>query len=140
MAESSGDKKQIGLTPAGSAALEVLMNSENFEAESDAYRLGIAYALANGLSPSEAPPRGYLTKYNAAGGLDSYGDVRDLVTILLPEASDRPYATAEKLAEIGVTALAARLEAHESMADILRSSLPEEESESDQDSQRDSQL
>jgi hypothetical protein len=119
MAESVSDKKQIGLTATGSVALDQLMEAELFATETDAYRIGIAYALAKGLDPTGAPDGGYQTKFNAAGGLDTYQEIRDLISILRPQDAGRPYATAERLAELGITALAERTAAHESMADIL---------------------
>lgn len=78
MPDSVSDKKQIGLTPAGSAALDQLMDEELFATETDAYRVGITYALAKGLDPTDAPESGYQTKFNAAGGLDTYQEIRDL--------------------------------------------------------------
>lgn len=119
MGESLSDKKQIGLTPAGNAALTELMEAGLFEAESDAYRVSIAYALAKGFDPNDAPESGYQTKFNAAGGLDTAQDIRDLVAILRPQDARRPYAVAERLAELGITDLARRIAAHEPLAEIL---------------------
>jgi len=132
MAETSEDKKQIGLTPSGAAAMAILMETDQFATEYDAYKVGIAYAISEGMSPADAPDGGYHTKFNAAGGLDHYGDVRDVIVILLPEATKRPYATAERLAELGVTALANRFQAHADMAEILGSTLaPDADSAAD---------
>lgn len=113
------DKKQIGLTAQGSAFLAQIMEAELFSAETDAYRCGIAYALGKGLELDAAPDGGYQTKFNAAGGLDPYQEIRDLVVTLRPDDADRPYATAEKLAELGITEIGSRLSAHESLAEIL---------------------
>src|SRR5829696_10408053 len=113
------DKKQIGLTAAGNAALAQLMDAKLFASETDAYKVGITYALGKGLSPDDAPDRGYQTKFNAAGGLDVYHEIRDVIAILRPSDADRPYATAERLAELGITALAERVALHENPADIL---------------------
>ena len=119
MADGVGDKKQIGLTNSGNDALAQLMEAGLFATETDAYKVGIAYALAKGLDPDSAPDRGYQTKFNAAGGLDVYQEIRDLIAILRPEDASRPYSTAEKLAELGVTEMAGRIAAHESMAEVL---------------------
>lgn len=119
MAPSTEDKKQIGLTAVGSNALLVLMEHGLFTTESDAYKFGIAYAVATGLTPDQAPDRGYGTKFNAGGGLDIDGLIRDLLAVLNVGDSARPYATAERLAELGVTALAKRLENHEGLAEVL---------------------
>ena len=113
------DKVQIGLTSTGGDALDQLMALGLFGAEGDAYKLGVAYALGKGMLVSEAPERGYGTKFHASGGLDRDGTLKEVVTTLLPEHADRPYATAERLAEVGVRELARRLAAHETLADIL---------------------
>lgn len=117
---TAGDKKQIGLTLAGSRALARLMGEELFAIEGDAYKFSIAYAVAMGVDPDEAPDSGYGTKFNATGGLDREGLVRDLLSVLNIGDPTRPYATAERLAEVGVTALVKRIEAHESLAEILQ--------------------
>lgn len=119
MAQIQEDKKQIGLTPAGSEALSVLMQEDLFASEQDAYKFAISFAIAADLDLDSAPQGGYGTKYNASGGVDIDGLIRDLVAVLGVGDVDRPYATAEKLAELGVTAVAARLQGSESLADII---------------------
>jgi hypothetical protein len=119
VAAASEDKKQIGLTLAGSQALSTVMEARIVAIESDAYRLAIAYALGAGMDPGSAPKSGYQTKFNAAGGVDVDGQIRDLIAILLPEYSERPYATAERLAELGMSALAKRITERDSVADVL---------------------
>lgn len=119
MAQLGEDKRQIGLTRAGQTALEVMMADGRFATETDAYKFGISYAIAAGLEPDEAPPGGYNTKFNAGGGLDIDGVIRDLIGVLAIGDPMRPYATAEKLAELGVRAVAKRLEGSESLADIM---------------------
>jgi hypothetical protein len=119
MAQLGEDKRQIGLTPTGQAAIEVLMADDRFATEYDAYKFGISYAIAAGLDPDEAPAGRYNTKFNASGGIDIDGVIRDLIDVLAVGDPRRPYATAEKLAELGVTAVAKRLEGSESLADIM---------------------
>ena len=119
MAQLGEDKRQIGLTPAGQTALEVMMADGRFATETDAYKFGISYAIAAGFDPDEAPPGGYNTKFNASGGLDIGNVIRDLIEVLGVGDPRRPYATAEKLAELGVKAVASRLEGNESLADIM---------------------
>jgi hypothetical protein len=119
MAQLGEDKRQIGLTSAGQTALGVLMADERFAAETDAYKFGISYAIAAGLDPDEAPTGGYITKYNAIGGIDIDGVIRDLIDVLAVGDPGRPYATAEKLAELGITAVAKRLHGNESLAEIM---------------------
>jgi hypothetical protein len=113
------DKKQIGLTVDGGAALAELMEAKLFNTEMDAYRCGITYALGMGLDPESAPDGGYQTKFNAAGGLDTYQEIRDLIVVLRPNEADRPYATAERLAELGITEMATRVAAHENLSEVL---------------------
>jgi hypothetical protein len=112
----SEDKKQIGLTLAGGQALNRLMDARIVSTESDAYRVAIAYALGAGMNPEIAPKGGYQTKFNAAGGIDIDGQIRDLIAILLPEYRERPYSTAERLAELGISALAKRIAEQDNLA------------------------
>jgi hypothetical protein len=119
MAQLGEDKRQIGLTSIGQAALEVLMADGRFAEQTDAYKFGISYAIAAGFDPDEAPTGGYNTKFNAGGGLDIDGVIRDLINVLSVGDPERPYATSEKLAELGITAIARRLEGNESLADIM---------------------
>jgi hypothetical protein len=119
MAQAREDKKQIGLTKAGQEALAILMADNRFASESDAYKLGIAYAIATNLSPDDAPEGGYGTKFNAAGGLDIDRVIANLLRVLEIGDPDRPYTAAERLAEAGICALAKRIEDHESLADIM---------------------
>jgi hypothetical protein len=113
------DKKQIGLTVTGQAALQVLMADGRFATEYDAYRFCISYAIAANLKLDDAPQGGYGTKFNASGGVDIGSGIRDLLDVLSIGDPNRPYATAEKLAEMGVTEVARRLEGSENLADIM---------------------
>jgi hypothetical protein len=117
--QSADDKKQIGLAANGGRALDRLLAEGLFATEGDAYKFGIAYAIAVGLGPEDAPDRGYGTKFNATGGLDRDGLIRDVLTVLQIGDVSRPYATAERLAEAGLVAVAKRVDAHESLAEIL---------------------
>ena len=128
MTEAASDKKQIGLTEAGDGALTLLMETGWFASESDAYKVAVAYALAKSLEIDDAPEKGYTTKFNAAGGLDRYGDVRDVISVVRPQDRSRPYVAAERLAELGLTELSRRVAAHESLADILAEFAVHEES------------
>ena len=51
--------------------------------------------------------------------MESGSSIRDLIDILGIGESSRPFATAEKLAELGVREIARRLEGNESLADIM---------------------
>jgi len=117
--DAAKDKQQIGLTSVGQSAIERLMGTGLFAAEVDAYRCSIAYAVGTGMAPEDAPKGGYETKFNAAGTLDKAGVIRDLIVLLDLGDAGRTYATAEKLAEMGVQEIDRRLSSHESLGQIL---------------------
>ncbi|GEM_PF-2825024 len=119
MAKGQEDKQQIGLTPTGDEAIQALIADGRFASQADAYRFAISYAIAAGLDPADAPQGGYNTKFNALGTLESGSSIRDLIDILDIGETHRPFATAEKLAELGVREVAGRLEGNESLADIM---------------------
>jgi hypothetical protein len=118
MAKVQDDKQQIGLTPDADEAIKDLA-IKHFASQTDAYRFAITYAIAYALDPADAPKSGYVTKYNALGTLESGSSLRDLLEILQVGDQARPFATAEKLAELGVREISRRLEGNESLADIM---------------------
>ena len=118
MAKAAEDKQQIGLTPEADEALKEL-TTKYFASQTDAYRFAISYAIAAGLDPTAAPRSGYITKYNALGTLESGSSLRDMLEILEVGEPGRPFATAEKLAELGVREISRRLEGSDSFAEIL---------------------
>lgn len=113
------DKQQIGLTEDANAAIVGIANDYFGGSQLDAYRFAMAYAIGEGLDPDTAPQGGYVTKYSALGTVESGTTVRDLLRILKIGDQSRPFATAEKLAEIGIRALSHRLNEHETIADLL---------------------
>jgi hypothetical protein len=113
------DKKQIGLTSAGDEALKSIASEFFGGSGEDAYRFAISYALAAGFTPEDAPASGYQTKYAFLSTLEAGGAIQSLIRILEVGDASRPAATAERLAEVGVTDLARRLQGSESMVDIL---------------------
>ena len=119
MAKAQEDKQQIGLTAAGEEAIQVLVADGRFASQTDAYRFAISYAIGAGLDPADAPQGGYNTKFNALGTLESGSSIRDLIDILGVGDTQRPFATAEKLAELGVREIAKRLEGNETLAEII---------------------
>jgi hypothetical protein len=120
MVQLGEDKRQIGLTPVGQASIELIYtDNELFASETDAYKFGVTYAIAVGLDPDDAPAGGYNTKFNAIGTLDVDGVLREILDVLAIGDPARPYATAEKLAELGLTAIAERLAGNETLADII---------------------
>ncbi|WFE62421.1 hypothetical protein [Micromonospora sp. WMMD714] len=121
MGKDQEDKQQIGLTAKGDEAIQALVADRWFANQTDAYRFAISYAVAAGLDPADAPAGGYNTKFNALGTLESGSSIRDLMDILGIGETHRPFATAEKLADLGVREIARRLEGNESLADIMTS-------------------
>lgn len=119
MAADKDDKLQIGLTPEANDAIAKIAVDHFGGSQQDAYRFAIAYAIGADLNLHEAPQGGYVTKYNALGGVDSDGSIRKLLEILQIGDASRPMATAEKLAELGVRDMARRLEGNETLADLL---------------------
>lgn len=115
------DKQQIGLTTIGDEALRSLADAYFDGSGVDAYRFCIAYAIGVGLDVKDAPQSGYTTKYNALGGVESGTYLRDLLEILDVGDASRPFATAERLAELGVREVTGRLQNGEGLADILDS-------------------
>ena len=114
------DKSQVGLTAVGDEAMATLVGRDKpFGTQIDAYRFAIAYAVAADLDIESAPQTGYQTKFNALGTLEFGSAIRDLFQILEVGEPGRPYATAEKLAEIGVRSLVKRFESGATLIQIL---------------------
>ncbi|WP_456788351.1 hypothetical protein [Cellulomonas sp. P5_C5] len=118
MANDKDDKKQIGLTPEANDSIVTIAADHFGGSQQDAYRFAIAYAIGAGLDPDDAPAGGYTTKYHAEA-VESGTSLRDLFQILGIGDSDRPFATAEKLADVGVRDMARRLDGNETLADLL---------------------
>ncbi len=121
MAKAQDDKQQIGLTPETDESIKEIATIYFGGSQQDAYRFAISYAIAADLDPAEAPQSGYVTKYSALGTLESGSSLRDLLEILDVGDPNRPFATAEKLAELGIREIAQRLEGNESFAEIIAS-------------------
>lgn len=119
MARSQEDKAQIGLTAEADEALKTVAENYLAGSQHDAYRLAIAYAIAAGLRPEDAPSSGYTTKFSALGTIEVGTSLRDVLDILQVGDPQRPFATAERLADAGIRALSKRLAGEESLADIL---------------------
>jgi hypothetical protein len=119
MATEKDDKQQIGLTPEANDAIAQIATDHFGGSQQDAYRFAIAYAIGAGLDLDDAPQGGYTTKFSALGTLETGTSLRDLLEILQIGEPNRPFATAEKLAELGVREIATRLEGNETLADLL---------------------
>ena len=93
------DTVTVGLTDGTHRMLRQLKDDGIFNEMRDGYRLGIALAIADGIiAPDAIKTRTFLN----AGSLDPDNTLRDVITEMYPEASGRPYAYAERLAEAGV--------------------------------------
>lgn len=126
MTEDQGDARQdrktLSASNAANEALDTLTASGWFAEGIEAYRVAIAYALANDLQPEDVPERvNATTKYNV-GSVDPEGRVRNLICILRPEDAERPYATAEWLAEAGLARIVRELDDGSLLSEILQDS------------------
>lgn len=133
MVADKDDKQQIGLTPEANDAVAEIATEYFGGSQQDAYRFAIAYAIGAELDLDDAPQGGYVTKFNALGTLESGTSIRDLLEILQIGEASRPFATAEKLAELGVRDIARRLEGNETLADLLDEVARRPEAESNGD-------
>jgi len=119
MATDRADKQQIGLTQEGNDAIEPVAKEYFGGSQKEAYLFAISFAIGADLDIVSAPQGGYTTKYNGIGTIDPTGSVRELLEILDIGEPDRPLATMEKLAEIGIREIAQRLSGNETMAEIM---------------------
>lgn len=102
------DTITVGLTEETHAMLQRLKEDNVFNEMVDAYRLGIALAIAR----RQIAPEGLKIKtFVNAGSLDPDLNFRNIIIELYPEFASRPYAAAERLAEWGVAELGRRHEA-----------------------------
>ena len=100
VSEITEDKKQIGLTPTGNSSLTQLMDAGLFSAETDAYKIAISYGSPR-VVIRQALRMGAIKRSSTR--LEAWTSITKsaiLIRILRPENSERPYATAERLAEL----------------------------------------
>ena len=119
MATDRADKQQIGLTQTGNDVIEPIAKEYFGGSQKEAYLFAISFAIGADLDIVSAPQGGYTTKYNGIGTIDPTGSVRKLLEILNIGERDRPLATMEKLADIGIRDIARRLSGNETMAEIM---------------------
>jgi hypothetical protein len=99
---ASDDETTVGLTKETHAVLQQLKNEGIFKEMMDGYRLGISLAIAmDNIAPQDIKTT---TIWNV-GSLDPDDKIKNVIVELFPEAADRPYAFAERLAEWGVAEL-----------------------------------
>lgn len=113
-AESVEDRTTIGVTVAGGRCLDLLMSKGWFDQEVVAFRVAIAYALANDLDPTIGET--YTTKWNR-GTLEQGTLLADLISLSRP--SLRPYDLAQGLGDAGLKAMAERVRNGESLPSMF---------------------
>lgn len=92
----------VGLTESTHAVLRRLKEEGVFNEMRDAYRFGIALAIAKGQIAPEDIKVGTILN---VGSLDPDGLIQDIVIELYSDAESRPYRYVERLAEWGVAEL-----------------------------------
>ena len=98
----------IGLSEKAHALLKRLKDDQHFLEMADAYRFGIALALASGVVPDEAPPP--RTTIFGVGTIDPEREIAAAIRLLMDTAGVPIYKWAERLAEWGITELSIRAE------------------------------
>lgn len=99
----------IGLSEKSHAVLKRLKEDGHFAEMADAYRFGIALALAHGVIPDEPPPP--RTTIFSVATIDPDREIGNAIRALMDTQDMAVYRWAERLAEWGVTELARRAEA-----------------------------
>jgi hypothetical protein len=108
---TSTEPTVIGLSEKAHAKLKRLKEDEHFLEMVDAYRCGIALALAHGVIPDEVPaPR---TNIFGVATVDPSREIATAITAVMNVPDIPVYRMAERLAEWGVNELAQRAEAGE---------------------------
>ncbi len=99
----------VGLTEATHSKLQRLKEDGHFKEMSDAYRFGIALALAQGATPPELSTR---TTVFSVATIDPDQTIRNAIQTILGESvhNQSIYKMAERLADWGVQELAAQAE------------------------------
>lgn len=93
------DEVQISYTEEARAFLDELKKVGIFKEMQDGFRFAMGLAIARGkVASGELKLRTFL----GASGFDPDGSIRNMIAELYPEAADKPYAYAERLAEAGL--------------------------------------
>ena len=116
----SSDKTQVALSLEGNDHVANLVDNYRwFKDGLDAYRTGVAVALARNKSEIDLPPvTNKKTKYSVSS-LDPDGRLRDLIVTFRPELEKRPYSASEWLAEIGLSIIREELDSGVLLSEIL---------------------
>ncbi len=114
------DKTQVGLSLEGNDHVANLVDNYRwFKDGLDAYRTGVAVALARNKSEVDLPPvTNKKTKYSVSS-LDPDGRLRELIITFRPELEQKPYSASEWLAEIGLSIIREELDGGKLLSEIL---------------------
>jgi hypothetical protein len=114
------DKTQVGLSLEGNDHVANLVDNYRwFKDGLDAYRTGVAVALARNKSELDLPPvTNKKTKYSVSS-LDPDGRLRELIITFRPELEQKPYSASEWLAEIGLSIIREELDGGKLLSEIL---------------------
>jgi hypothetical protein len=118
--DQANDKTQVALSLEGNDHVANLVDNYRwFKDGLDAYRTGVALALARNKSEIDLPPvTNKKTKYSVSS-LDPDGRLRDLIVTFRPELEHKPYAASEWLAEIGLSIIREELDGGKLLSEIL---------------------
>ena len=118
--EVTTDKTQVALSLEGNDHVANLVDNYRwFKDGLDAYRTGVAIALARNKSEIDLPPvTNKKTKYSVSS-LDPDGRLRDLIVTFRPELEQKPYSASEWLAEIGLSIIREELDGGKLLSEIL---------------------
>jgi hypothetical protein len=106
------DARNIALTVAATAAAERLKNELNLESVTEAARVGFAYAIRCGLSPTRDGQAPQGSNFNVATIDTTAGALRELVKVFYPddaEVAGAPYRAIEALMSRGLVQLLSHL-------------------------------
>lgn len=114
------DKTQVALSLEGNDHVANLVDNYRwFKDGLDAYRTGVAVALARNKSEVDLPPvTNKKTKYSVSS-LDPDGRLRELIITFRPELEQKPYSASEWLAEIGLSIIREELDGGKLLSEIL---------------------
>lgn len=111
MNSSSAEPTMIGLSEKMHGTLKRLKEDGHFAEMADAYRFGVALALAHGVIPDEVPtPR---TTIFSVATVDPDREISNAIRALMDTEDTPVYRWAERLAEWGVAELARQAESGE---------------------------
>jgi hypothetical protein len=118
--EVTTDKTQVALSLEGNDHVANLVDNYRwFKDGLDAYRTGVAIALARNKAEIDLPPvTNKKTKYSVSS-LDPDGRLRDLIVTFRPELEQKPYSASEWLAEIGLSIIREELDGGKLLSEIL---------------------